>query len=629
MSAPQAELDENSPKTNGGRVVSALRFEVGKLGMERSRHSRAALVLFALVALFVTSGASYDVSAAAPAAAGAPSRFVSPGGSDGGSCTRAAPCRSWDRAYQVARPGEIVQVAGGQYPEQDISPRSSTRNLSPGCAPATTSKCIVFQPAPRARVSVAGPITIRGSSIWIRGNVTPTGGIPSRGRNYSITLQGFVDTEATSESVFPDHVIVEGVKAISFGVFNTKTATFRDMDVGPATVGGGCRITQGPGFENKIGLGGGITVEPTNVTIDRVIIHNQNRNEDGANSDCHFGGLFVVTVDGLTIRNSVFSQNAVYNIQVQNFSGPPAQDVRIENNWFGCPVGWLYDTANGGERACDGQVDIQFNAASLFQNWLIRYNSLAAGIGQYVPGASYQNVRIVGNVTGGFSDCYQGMTFAYNASEGRTCGATDRRVVGPPFVSDTPGQENLRLRPATRANAFVQPVSPDVRIPSDMEGRMRPLRFPRDAGSLQPDTAEIVLGHSIGSAAIGMKRAAVLQSYVKPRSTRKARIGSAKTPATVDTFAVSGGTLRVTSVADRVVGVETRSPYYTTTAGLGPGAPRSAAARGAAFSACDRTYRHNGSVVVLVGVGATNVTSVEMLRRLYATDCSARKKPKK
>lgn len=618
------ELFEN--ERSASRFGATLRG--GELGMERSKHSRAALVLFALVALFVTSGASYDV-AAAPLAAGAPSRFVSPGGSDGGSCTRAAPCRSWDRAYQVARPGEIVQVAGGQYPEQDIAPRASTRNLSPGCTPTSTSKCIVFQPAPRARVSVNGPITVRGSSVWIRGSATPAGGIPSRGRSYSITTGGYVDTEATSESVFPDHVIVQGVKAVSFGVFNTKTATFRDMDVGPATVGGGCRIVQGPGFENKIGYGGGITVEPTNVMIDRVLIHNQNRNEDGANSDCHFGGLFVVTVDGLTIENSVFSQNAVYNIQVQNFSGPPAQNVRIENNWFGCPVEWLYDTAIGGEGACDGQADIQFNAASPFRNWLIRYNSLASGIGQYVPGASYQNVRIVGNVAGGFSDCYQGITFAYNATGSRTCGATDRRLTGPPFISDVPGQENLRLRPATRANAFVEPVSPDVRLAVDMEGRMRPLRFPSDAGSLQPDTAKIVLGRSIGSAAIGMKRAVVLRTYVKPRSTRKARIGPAKTPATIDTFVVPGGTLRVTSVADRVVGVETRSPYYTTTTGLGPGAPRSAAARGATFSACDRAYRHNGSAVVLVGVSATKVTSVEMLRRVFATDCSVQKKPKK
>ena len=402
------------------------------------------------------------------------------------------------------------------------------------------------------------------------------------------------------------------------------------MDVGPATVGGGCRIVQGPGFENKIGFGGGITVEPTNVTLDRVLIHNQNRNADGANSDCHFGGLFVVTVDGLTIRElRLLAERRLQHPGPELLRAGPRKNVRIENNWFGCPVGWLYDTANGGEGACDGQVDIQFNAASPFRNWLIRYNSLAAGIGQYVPGASYQNVRIVGNVAGGFSDCYQGITFAYNASGSRTCGATDRRLTGPPFISDVPGQENLRLRPATRANAFVQPVSPDVRIAVDMEGRMRPLRFPSDAGSLQPDTAKIVLGRSIGSAAIGMKRAAVLRTYVKPRSTRKARIGPAKTPATIDTFAVPGGTLRVTSVADRVVGVETRSQYYTTTTGLGPGAPRSAAARGATFSACDRAYRHNGSAVVLVGVSATKVTSVEMLRRVFATDCSVRKKPKK
>jgi hypothetical protein len=594
-------------------------------------------VLLGVVAVLATGGASYgatrttrSIAPPVPGALPAPSRFVSPGGSDSGSCTRASPCASWNRAYQVARPGEVIQIAGGQYPEQDIAPRAATQNLSPGCTPAATSKCIVLQPAPGATVAVSGAISVRGSSVWIRGSASPAGGIPSRGRTFSINVAGYVDTEATSNSVYPDHVIVQGVKANSFGIFNAQTATFRDMDIGPATAGAGCGIVEGPGFENKIGFGGGITVEPTNVTLDRMLIHNQNRNADGAASDCHFGGLFVVTVDGLTIKNSVFSQNAVYNIQVQNFSGPPAQNVRIENNWFGCPVQWLYDTARGGEGACDGQVDIQFNAASLFRNWLIRFNSLAAGIGQYVPGAGYENVRIVGNVTAGFSGCYSGITFAYNASGGRTCATTDRRLAGSPFVSATPGQENFRLVPATRAKAFVQPLSHDMRIATDMEGRMRPLRFPSDAGSLQPDTAKIQLGRSIGSAVIGMPHATLLKTYANLRSTRRSKIGPSKTLATIDTFAVPGGALRVTSVNDRVVGVETRSAYYTTTTGLGPGAPRSAAAvAGATPSACDHAFRRNGPVVILLHVGTKTVTSVEMIQQAYASDCSAAKKPKK
>src|SRR4051794_22361928 len=44
-----------------------------------------------------------------------PSLFVAPGGNDGGDCSAADPCRSFDRAYHVARPGQVVQLAGGDY----------------------------------------------------------------------------------------------------------------------------------------------------------------------------------------------------------------------------------------------------------------------------------------------------------------------------------------------------------------------------------------------------------------------------------------------------------------------------------------------------------------------------------
>ena len=594
---------------------------------------RSTRTLCVAVAAIVCGGASAASrgpaadTAGAPSELPAPTRFVSPNGTDAGTCSKSTPCRTWNRAYQVAKPGDVVEIAGGEYEPQDLAPRANTRNLSPGCSPAVTERCIVFQPATGRQVIVRGGITVRGSSVWIRGTATPAAGIPRRNRVFNIKVLGFVDTEAASEALHPDHVIVEGVDAVSFGVFSSRAVTFRNMDVGPATVGARCRITEGPGFENKIGFGGGIPVVPADVTLDRMLIHNQNRNADGQASDCHFGGLFVVTVDGLTIKNSVFSQNAVYNIQLQNFSGPPPQNVRIENNWFGCPVEWLYDTARGGETACNGQVDVQFNAASLFRNWLIRYNSLAAGIGQYVPGASYENVRIVGNVTGGLSGCYTGMTFAYNASGGRTCSPTDRRLAEIPFVSTTPGQEDFELRRGTGATAFVPPDSSDLMIPLDMEGRIRPLRFPRDAGALQRDTALITLGRTIGSAAIGMKRAEVLNRYEKPKRSTRARIGPTKTRATIDSFAVPGGVLRVTSVEERIIGLETTSRYYTLPSGLGPGSPRADAdrLRGAVWTACEHAFRRNGRVIVSFVAPGKTVTSVRMTRRIYASDCSAGK----
>ena len=42
-------------------------------------------------------------------------RFVTASGSDRGTCTQAAPCKTFNRAYQVASPGETISVAGGVY----------------------------------------------------------------------------------------------------------------------------------------------------------------------------------------------------------------------------------------------------------------------------------------------------------------------------------------------------------------------------------------------------------------------------------------------------------------------------------------------------------------------------------
>src|SRR5437667_344913 len=77
----------------------------------------------------------------------AASFYVSPTGNDAGPCTQVAPCASFDRAYKLAKPGQVVEVAGGEYGSQVIESRPTTRNLNPGCAPGSTAPCIGFRPA--------------------------------------------------------------------------------------------------------------------------------------------------------------------------------------------------------------------------------------------------------------------------------------------------------------------------------------------------------------------------------------------------------------------------------------------------------------------------------------------------
>jgi hypothetical protein len=309
--------------------------------------------------------------------------FVSPQGSDSNPCTQSAPCASLNGAYQKANAGDVVQIASGTYPNQVIGSRASLRNLSPGCFVASPGQCVHFV---GSNVTINGSLEIHGSSVWVDGG--------SSASSPGISATGYVDTEADSTSVYPDHVVVQGTHSTSFGVFNANTVTFRWMDVGPATVTSGCAIAQGPGMENKIGFGGGITVVPTNITLDGLHIHDQNGDSGRIASGCHFGGLFLVTANGLTVQNTVFEKNVVYNVQIQNFGGAPAPtNVSFANDSFGCPVDWLYNGAG-----CDGQASIQFDGT--FPGVSITGSKFAGGdYGCYAGTCDYSNDVFSGNTS--------------------------------------------------------------------------------------------------------------------------------------------------------------------------------------------------------------------------------------
>ena len=82
---------------------------------------------------------------AAPSVASAATLYVATNGADGGSCTQAAPCKSFARAYNVATAGSDVIVAAGSYAQQDLS----------GLAPKATTELITFKPAAGAAVELA------------------------------------------------------------------------------------------------------------------------------------------------------------------------------------------------------------------------------------------------------------------------------------------------------------------------------------------------------------------------------------------------------------------------------------------------------------------------------------------
>ncbi len=85
--------------------------------------------------------------------------YVSAAGNDGGRCVQTSPCLSFNRAYQVAKPGQIIQVAGGGYGGQTID-----HDPSKGSGPN-----VILRPAPGATVNVMGELNIRGSNMTFAG----------------------------------------------------------------------------------------------------------------------------------------------------------------------------------------------------------------------------------------------------------------------------------------------------------------------------------------------------------------------------------------------------------------------------------------------------------------------------
>src|SRR4051794_19431792 len=70
--------------------------------------------------------------------------YLSPNGNDANSCAQSAPCKSFDRAYKAAQPGQVVEAAAGTYGGQSIGADASK----------TSANDVVFQPAAGAAVII-------------------------------------------------------------------------------------------------------------------------------------------------------------------------------------------------------------------------------------------------------------------------------------------------------------------------------------------------------------------------------------------------------------------------------------------------------------------------------------------
>jgi hypothetical protein len=215
--------------------------------------------------------------------------FISASGSDSGSCTKSAPCQSFARAYQVARPGQIVEVAGGTYPSQTIDPPRKPAG----------SAIILFRRALGATVNV--------------------GEIRTNGIN-AVEFRGMS---------FDDYYVASGSSRITFR--NDKAHVFYIRSAHTIGLVGGSVGPSCDGESATVGAADQSTERSTQILIDGVKFHDITRSCAPAGS--HVECLFVQETTGITIENSSFTTCDIMDIFFHRIgvTGDP-RDVVIRRN---------------------------------------------------------------------------------------------------------------------------------------------------------------------------------------------------------------------------------------------------------------------------------------------------------
>ncbi len=388
------------------------------------RRVLGAVFLLTSLALIPAGSATLDLGAAS-----AQRLYIAPAGSDGGNCSRSRPCASLDRAYSLARPGAVVEIAAGRYGMQTIRFRPGRRGPK-----------VIFQPAPNAGVTVTGELTIRATHLELR----------------RMTLN---DLELPREA---DNVTLRGIRNHGFWIEGASNITF----VGGEVSCGKCPfhpfLTDGGAPDNR---------PPRNIVLDGVYFHDWHPSESGQHTEC----LQILSGDGVTIRNSIFKncatadggRGATANLHISWIGrGPKTRNILVENNFF-YPSGSLY-AINAGD-----WINLDF-----------RYNSIA---GPIIVGSGWGDgtpVEFVGNVMR-FGECQGPRTgsgtsskyvYRYNVFDGGTCGPTDKNAPSG-FIDPA---KNLRLKPNAAAVNSGDPASHPRR---DIDGERRPKGGRADAGA--------------------------------------------------------------------------------------------------------------------------------------------------
>ena len=248
-----------------------------------------------------STSANSGLTGLVSAASSGPALFISPSGKDSSPCSQAQPCLTMSHAYEKASAGQAVQMLAGSYPGQTI----------PGASKAGSAH-VLFAPAPGASVTVTGTIYVFGSHVTIEG------------MNVQDVTSGNYDQ--TPGRPNPTDVALLNLTGRNFEIDSATNVTVEGGSWGPASACGGPYGGNNNSIRQTIPA-----VTPENILINDTIIHDVQSYDL---IECHIEGLAIFAGNHVTVSNSKFYGNSIYDVFMQANSGGKPNNVTIAKNWM-------------------------------------------------------------------------------------------------------------------------------------------------------------------------------------------------------------------------------------------------------------------------------------------------------
>ena len=261
-----------------------------------SRAAAAAIGVAAAVLLVASGGCGGSGGSAEEATSTAakplPSAhlFVAPDGSDQGTGDRDQPLRTLEAAHAAAAPGDIVEVAGGDYPVQDWT--------APARGPTDP---VVFQAAPGEEPRFAYLRLRDVDDVELR----------------DVATEGwYIDSGS-------ERVTLREVRSSVNGNFITSASDVAVIGgtIGPVDSSDGIQVKRAEGLPN-----------PRRILIDGLRMSDITRR---AEPDRHVDCIQFGAGEEVVITGARFDGCATQGVFLRPFGGGVIRDVLIENNWFG------------------------------------------------------------------------------------------------------------------------------------------------------------------------------------------------------------------------------------------------------------------------------------------------------